>query len=84
MRLFTVLNITELKVGLILILLTLTSFYLGVSHSVLVSAVLLVTWLKGFLIIGKYMELQQAPRAWKYAINGYFILIISIIALFTL
>ncbi len=78
------LNICELKIWLMLMALTLTSFYLGVSHSLLLSAVLVITWFKGFLLVGQYMELQNAPRIWKYVVNGYLIFIMSIIAIVTL
>jgi len=76
-----------LRVYLYLIILTAVSAYmgsvaLGSNHSwlqgveeVVLASILLVTLIKGLLIVDVYMELKQAPTLWRNLLRAYVILL---------
>jgi len=72
-----------LRVYLYLIILTLTSAYIGSidnvylqgMEGVAVTGILTLTLLKGLQIVDVYMELKQAPRLWRNLLRAYVVLL---------
>lgn len=76
-----ILTSREFLVWIILLVLTTASYLLGVSQSLWILLALLFTFIKGYLVINYYMELQNAPFIWKYAVSGYLTFVIGVISL---
>jgi|GEM_PF-3155946 len=76
-----------LRVYLYLIILTAASAYMGSValdssntwlqgvEEVVLASILLVTLIKGLLIVDVYMELKQAPTLWRNLLRAYVILL---------
>ena len=45
-------------------------------------ATLAIVWLKGRLIVLDFMELRQAPARWRWLLQGWLMLITTLILLF--
>lgn len=72
------------RAWLILILATLTTFWLGevgAAGTLAVVSLLLIAFVKGRLVILDFMELREAPLFWRGLLEGWLILVSSLILL---
>lgn len=73
-----------LKAYLYLMVLTLASALLGVidinlTSSIMLGGILMLSTLKGILIVDIFMELKHAPKFWRKLFLSYVLLVPSII-----
>jgi tartrate dehydratase beta subunit/fumarate hydratase class I family protein len=76
----------------LLALATLASWWLGEGvaaggrhlSTVATAAVLALSAVKGALIALDYMELRHAPALWRWAVMGWLVMVLGLIALFSL
>ena len=67
---------------LILIIATITTWYLGevgATGTASIVAMLVIAFIKGRLVILDFMELRDAPRMWRVLLEGWLILVSSLI-----
>ena len=72
------------RAWLILVLATLTTFWLGevgAAGTLAVVSLLLIAFVKGRLVILDFMELREAPLFWRGLLEGWLILVSSLILL---
>lgn len=72
------------RAWLILMLATALTWYLGevgAAGTTAIVAMLLIAFIKGRLVILDFMELRTAPRLWRILLEGWLILVASLILL---
>jgi caa(3)-type oxidase subunit IV len=72
------------RAWLILMLATILTWYLGevgAAGTTAIVAMLLIAFIKGRLVILDFMELRTAPRLWRILLEGWLILVASLILL---
>jgi caa(3)-type oxidase subunit IV len=70
------------RAWLILILATAATWYLGevgATGTASIVAMLVIAFIKGRLVILDFMELRDAPRMWRVLLEGWLILVSSLI-----
>lgn len=72
------------RAWLVLIVATAITWYLGevgAAGTTSIIAMLLIAFVKGRLVILDFMELREAPRMWRVLLEGWLILVSSLILL---
>ena len=72
------------RAWLILIIATLATWYLGevgATGTASIVAMLMIAFIKGRLVILDFMELRDAPRMWRVLLEGWLIVVSSLILL---
>jgi caa(3)-type oxidase subunit IV len=72
------------RAWLVLIVATAITWYLGevgAAGTVSIVAMLAIAFVKGRLVILDFMELREAPRMWRILLEGWLILVSSLILL---
>ena len=72
------------RAWLILMLATALTWYLGevgAAGTTAIVTMLLIAFIKGRLVILDFMELRTAPRLWRILLEGWLILVASLILL---
>ena len=72
------------RAWLVLIVATAITWYLGevgAAGTISIIAMLLIAFVKGRLVILDFMELREAPRMWRVLLEGWLILVSSLILL---
>ena len=72
------------RAWLILLIATGITWYLGevgAAGTLAIVAMLLIAFVKGRLVILDFMELRDAPRLWRVLLEGWLILVSSLILL---
>jgi caa(3)-type oxidase subunit IV len=70
------------RAWLILMIATLATWYLGevgAAGTGAIVAMLVIAFIKGRLVILDFMELRDAPRMWRVLLEGWLILVSSLI-----
>ena len=70
------------RTWLLLVLATAATFWVradGIVGLAAGAATLGIAWLKGRLVILDFMELRQAPRLWRGIIEGWLMLVTSLV-----
>lgn len=72
------------RAWLVLIVATAITWYLGevgAAGTAAIVAMLLIAFVKGRLVILDFMELREAPKMWRILLEGWLILVSSLILL---
>lgn len=72
------------RAWLVLVIATATTWYLGevgAAGTGAIVAMLLIAFVKGRLVILDFMELREAPKMWRILLEGWLILVSSLILL---
>ena len=72
------------RAWLVLLLATFATWYLGevgAAGTGAIIAMLIIAFIKGRLVILDFMELREAPRMWRILLEGWLILVSSLILL---
>jgi len=72
------------RAWLVLVIATGITWYLGEVHAAGVAAIvamLVIAFIKGRLVILDFMELRHAPRFWRVLLEGWLIVVGSLILL---
>jgi caa(3)-type oxidase subunit IV len=72
------------RAWIILMIATVVTWYLGevgAAGTVSIIAMLVIAFIKGRLVILDFMELRDAPRLWRILLEGWLILVSSLILL---
>ena len=72
------------RAWLVLMIATAITWYLGevgAAGTSAIVAMLLIAFVKGRLVILDFMELRQAPRMWRLLLEGWMLLVGSLILL---
>lgn len=72
------------RAGVVLIIATAITWYLGevgAAGTAAIVSMLLIAFIKGRLIILDFMELREAPLMWRLLLEGWLILVSSLILL---
>ncbi|MDE2440634.1 MAG: cytochrome C oxidase subunit IV family protein [Betaproteobacteria bacterium] len=72
------------RAWLVLIVATSITWYLGevgAAGTASIVAMLLIAFVKGRLVILDFMELREAPKMWRILLEGWLILVSSLILL---
>ena len=72
------------RAWLILVVATLITWYLGevgAAGTTAIVTMLLIAFVKGRLVILDFMELREAPRLWRILLEGWMIVVSSLILL---
>ncbi|MBV2192862.1 MAG: cytochrome C oxidase subunit IV family protein [Azonexus sp.] len=75
---------TAHRAWLVLMVATVITWYLGevgAAGTSAIVAMLLIAFIKGRLVILDFMELREAPRMWRILLEGWLILVSSLILL---
>ena len=75
---------TAHRAWLVLMVATVITWYLGevgAAGTSAIVAMLLIVFIKGRLVILDFMELRQAPRMWRLLLEGWMLLVGSLILL---
>lgn len=72
------------RAWIVLMVATLITWYLGevgAAGTASIVAMLIIAFIKGRLVILDFMELRNAPRMWRTLLEGWLILVASLILL---
>lgn len=72
------------RAWVVLLIATLTTWYLGevgAAGTIAIVAMLVIAFIKGRLVILDFMELREAPLMWRMLLEGWLILVSTLILL---
>ena len=75
---------TAHRAWLVLMVATVITWYLGevgAAGTSAIVAMLLIAFIKGRLVILDFMELREAPKLWRFLLEGWMLLVGSLILL---